>query len=146
MPRVVRRMRGTGCRPTRLPAAVTGAREGADGGRGLSDAELARRIGARRWEIVAYEQGDRRPEPARIRVLAEALKVAPEALSDGRRGERTLSDLRRARGWTAQSLSRELQVSERSYRRLECEGLEPACQRGLVGKVAVLLEIDGVEM
>lgn len=127
------------------PQRLRHARERADGGRGISEEELARRIGAKRAEIAAYEQSRSRPEPARIRALAAALGVYPLDLSEESRLEWTLADLRRASGWTARSVSRELQVSERSYRRLETEGLEPARQRGLVRRVAVLLQVGSAE-
>ncbi|WP_261720529.1 HAD hydrolase-like protein [Streptomyces sp. FZ201] len=118
-------------------------RERAEGGRGISAAQLATCVGAKTYEIVAYEQGTTYPEPARIRRLAEVLGVPPLQLADTDRTDRwSLADLRRLSGWTAREISEKLGLSSRSYRRFETEGLLPANRRALVPELAELLKVS----
>ena len=48
--------------------------------RALTQQELAARAGISRRTIVGIETGEHRPQPATVRVLAEALGVRPELL------------------------------------------------------------------
>ncbi|WP_326726382.1 helix-turn-helix domain-containing protein [Streptomyces phaeochromogenes] len=113
------------------------ARSDAAGGQGLSAAALAELVGATKAQIISYEKGTSRPDPARIRELAEALSVAPLDLSDPEgRDDWSLADLRRASGLRASDMSAQLGLSPRVYRRLEAEGLVPPKHFGLMGAMA----------
>ncbi|MFJ4836361.1 HAD hydrolase-like protein [Streptomyces sp. NPDC088747] len=119
------------------------ARAVADGGQGISAAELARRIGATKAQVIAYENGSSKPDPRRIRALADALGVEPLQLSDtSDKAEWSLADRRRAQGMTAAEVSSELKLSLRAYRRLEAEGLVPARRLGVLDDLAALLRIS----
>ncbi|MFJ9298827.1 helix-turn-helix domain-containing protein [Streptomyces asoensis] len=122
------------------------ARARAEGGRGITDTQLARLAKAKRSEILLYEQGDRVPDPARIKALADALGVRPIDLSAGSRDGWTLAELRRASGWTARLLAHDLKVSERSYLRLEHDGLPPARLRHMLYRLPALLNITATEL
>ena len=50
--------------------------------RGLTQAELGRRVGVSEAAIRAYETGKRRPKQAHLERIAEALGVRPEAIAD----------------------------------------------------------------
>ncbi|MFF8946690.1 HAD hydrolase-like protein [Streptomyces sp. NPDC014864] len=119
------------------------ARAAADEGRGVSAAELARRVRATKAQILSYENGASRPDPQRIRELARALGIEPLQLSDLRDSQEwTLADLRRAHGLRALDAGRSLGLSLRAYRRLESEGFVPAHRFDLMGGLAGLLGIS----
>ncbi|MFF3326446.1 HAD family hydrolase [Streptomyces sp. NPDC002889] len=117
-------------------------REEADGGRGMSRAQLAQKISVTERLILAYETTDRRPDPQRIKELADALGVAPLAFTVDAKETWTLAELRSASGWRAADLSQKLGVSLRSYRRVEAEGLVHPKQYGLLAELAACLEVD----
>ena len=50
--------------------------------RGLTQAELGRRVGVSEAAIRAYETGKRRPKQAHLERIADALGVMPEAIAD----------------------------------------------------------------
>ena len=50
--------------------------------RGLTQAELGRRVGVSEAAIRAYETGKRRPKQAHLERIADALGVRPEAIAD----------------------------------------------------------------
>ncbi|AXG77888.1 helix-turn-helix domain-containing protein [Streptomyces paludis] len=117
------------------------------GDRGLSTAELARRVGTSSEQIDAYEQGRVRPEPGRIRALADALGVDPLELSDlDDRSRWPLAELRRAKGLRASDVGATLGMSSRSYRRMENEGIIPARDPGLPARVAAALDISVADL
>ncbi|MEW1719331.1 helix-turn-helix domain-containing protein [Streptomyces sp. NPDC093109] len=123
------------------------ARIRADGGSGLTTAQLARLVGTTSAQIDAYEQGRGRPDPERISALAHALGIAPLELSDlSSKNVWTLAELRRAKGLRASDLSTRLGMSPRSYRRLETEGIVPAKHFGLPVRVAAVLGISVAEL
>lgn len=117
------------------------ARAEAHGG-GLSAEELAERVGASKAQILAYENGQRVPDPPRIRQLAQALGVRPLELVD-RTGMThwQLADLRRANGLRASDLCRELGLKPYSYRRLETTGLSAEGRYGLSLRLASVLSV-----
>ena len=55
--------------------------------KGLSQAELAERIGKKRSAVGNYESGTREPDLETLRALAEALNVSVAALLGGDEGE-----------------------------------------------------------
>ncbi|MDQ1041821.1 phosphoglycolate phosphatase-like HAD superfamily hydrolase/transcriptional regulator with XRE-family HTH domain [Streptomyces sp. V4I2] len=124
-------------------ARLRRARTGAEQGRGMSAAELARRVGASKAQILAYENGLYPPDPQRIAALARQLGVAPLELADTSTMHTwTLADLRRASGLRARDVTARLKVSPRSYRRLENEGLASARQYALAAAVAACLQVS----
>ncbi|WP_066945581.1 helix-turn-helix domain-containing protein [Streptomyces lushanensis] len=88
---------------------------------------LAKLAGTSKAQILAYENGHRTPDPARIRELAKHLGVRPVDLMN-REGQRhwDVAAMRRASGMTANELSAELVMSPKSYRRFEQQGIVPA--------------------
>ena len=50
--------------------------------RGLTQAELGRRVGVSEAAIRVYETGKRRPKQAHLERIADALGVMPEAIAD----------------------------------------------------------------
>lgn len=50
--------------------------------RGLTQAELGRKVGVSEAAIRAYETGKRRPKQAHLERMADALGVRPEAIAD----------------------------------------------------------------
>ncbi|MFF3208613.1 helix-turn-helix domain-containing protein [Streptomyces sp. NPDC002962] len=128
------------------PRKFRQARARAEDDRGITDTQLARLTGAKRSEILLYAQGRRVPDPVRIKALADALGVRPVDLSAGSRNGWTLAELRRASGWTARLLARDLKVSERSYLRLEHDGLPPARLRHVLHLLPALLGITDAEL
>ncbi|MFE5088098.1 helix-turn-helix domain-containing protein [Streptomyces mirabilis] len=122
------------------------ARAAAVDGQGMSAAELARRIGATKAQILAYENGTSRPDPRRIKRLADELGIEPLQLSDlSGSTDWTLADLRRASALRAADLSGQLGLSLRAYRRLETEGFVPAHRFGLMEQLAEALGIPVLE-
>ncbi|MGW3037399.1 HAD family hydrolase [Streptomyces sp. NPDC001178] len=123
------------------------ARLQADGGRGMSAAELGRRVGAGKAQILAYEHGRYAPDPPRLAALAQQLGLTPLELADTRDiGRWTLADLRRASGLRASDLTRQLRIAPRSYRRLESEGLVAARSYHLVFQVAAHLGVSATQL
>ncbi|MGW1878771.1 helix-turn-helix domain-containing protein [Streptomyces sp. NPDC001975] len=118
------------------------ARSEARGG-GLSAAALAARVGVSKAQILAYENGQRIPDPPRIRELATALGVRPLDLAD-RAGMASwqLAELRRASGLRASDLCQALQLTSYSYRRLETTGLSAEGIYGLSGRLASELGVS----
>jgi phosphoglycolate phosphatase-like HAD superfamily hydrolase/transcriptional regulator with XRE-family HTH domain len=139
------------------------ARAEAEGG-ALSAEELAGRVGASKAQILAYETGQRIPDPPRIRQLARALGIHPLQLADqSAMQEWTLADLRRASGLRASDVCSMLGLSSHSYRKLETMGLTaegcyavsprlaaaldvsvPALERHLTNAPAVRERLDGI--
>ncbi|MEU8459161.1 helix-turn-helix domain-containing protein [Streptomyces griseoaurantiacus] len=109
----------------------------------LSAAELGRKVGASKAQILAYESGQRIPDPPRIRQLAEALGVHPLQLAN-QTDMRTwqLADLRRANGLRASDLCDELGLTLHGYRRLETMGLTAEGRYGLVPRLAAVLGVS----
>lgn len=129
-------------------ARLREARARADGGRGISAAELAVRVGASKAQILAYEHARYCPDPQRIQALAKALGVSPLQLADeAGKASWTLADLRRASGLRARDVTGRLKVSPRGLRRLESEGLVSARSFSLVAAVAECLgvTVDDIE-
>ncbi|RDL05194.1 hypothetical protein DER30_6894 [Streptomyces sp. HB202] len=93
----------------------------------LSAARLGELVGATKAQILAYEHGHRTPDPARIRQLAEHLRIRPIDLMKRDNWQFwNVADWRRASGRTAQELCTDLSISPKSYRRLEKQGIVPA--------------------
>ncbi|WP_175647236.1 helix-turn-helix domain-containing protein [Streptomyces cyaneochromogenes] len=110
---------------------------------GLSAEELAKRVGASKAQILAYEHGQRVPDPPRIRRLAEALGVRPlELANQAGMAYWQLADLRRANGLRASDLCRELELNPHSYRRLETTGLSPESRYGMAVRLAGTLGVS----
>ncbi|MFE2302673.1 HAD family hydrolase [Streptomyces sp. NPDC059445] len=115
----------------------------------MSVAQLAEKSGVASRLILAYEDEgtDRTPDPQRLRALADALSVSPlELVVDEGKDAWTLAQLRRACGWRAQDMSRDLGVALRNYRRVETEGLVYAKHFGLLDQMARLLGTDVEEL
>jgi phosphoglycolate phosphatase-like HAD superfamily hydrolase/transcriptional regulator with XRE-family HTH domain len=128
-------------------ARLRQARAAAEDGRGISAEALARRIDATKSQVLAYENGVVRPDPRRIRDLAQALGIEPLQLSDTTRAQAwALADLRRAHGLRAADVSRALGLSLRTYRRLENEGIVPAHKLNLMSELAELFAITAGEV
>ncbi|MFF8479118.1 helix-turn-helix domain-containing protein [Streptomyces sp. NPDC015414] len=122
---------------TRLRQARAGAHGGA-----LSAEELASRVGASKAQILAYENGQRVPDPPRIRQLAHALGVHPLELADqSSMREWPLADLRRANGLRASDLCSALGLSSHSYRKLETMGLTAEGCYGVSPRLAAALGV-----
>lgn len=116
------------------------ARAAAAGGTGISAAELALRVKTTKAQILAYEHGKSRPDPRRLRCLADALGVEPIQLADlSGSADWTLADLRRAKALRAEDVSDMLGLSPRAYRRLETEGFVPSQSFGLMERLADVL-------
>ncbi|WP_165939168.1 helix-turn-helix domain-containing protein [Streptomyces sp. BK205] len=110
---------------------------------GLSAEELAERVGASKAQILAYENGQRVPDPPRIRQLAAALEIRPLELADQERmADWDLAELRRANGLRASDLCRELELKPHSYRRLERTGLSPESRYGMAVRLAGALGVS----
>ncbi|MFB8760702.1 helix-turn-helix domain-containing protein [Streptomyces nigra] len=110
---------------------------------GLSAEELAERVGASKAQILAYENGQRVPDPPRIRQLAEALGIRPlELANQAGMAYWQLADLRRANGLRASDLCRELELKLHSYRRLETTGLSPESRYGMSVRLAGTLGVS----
>ncbi|MGW7715509.1 helix-turn-helix domain-containing protein [Streptomyces chartreusis] len=123
------------------------ARARANQGRGISAEELARQVNATKAQILAYEHGKYRPDPPRIRQLAQALGISPLDLTDPDTAQRwTLAELRRASGYRVVDVVDRLDVSYANYRRLENEGLVSPRSYALVPAVADLLEISAAHL
>ncbi|MFJ9968558.1 helix-turn-helix domain-containing protein [Streptomyces avermitilis] len=121
-----------------LRQARARAREG-----GLSAEDLAERVGASKAQILAYENGQRTPDPPRIRQLAEALGIHPLQLTNqAGMAYWQLSDLRRANGLRASDLCQELELKPHSYRRLETMGLTAEGRYGVSLRLATVLGIS----
>ncbi|MER7966769.1 helix-turn-helix domain-containing protein [Streptomyces rochei] len=109
----------------------------------LSAAELGDRVGASKAQILAYESGQRVPDPPRIRRLAEALGVHPLQLANQNSLKNwKLADLRRANGLRASDLCDELGLKLHSYRRLETQGLTAEGRYGLTPRLATALGVS----
>ncbi|MFJ3496892.1 helix-turn-helix domain-containing protein [Streptomyces sp. NPDC086091] len=122
------------------PSALQAQRLNTDGRpdrTSLTAEELARRVGAAKSHILAYENGHRVPDPPRISALAHALKVQPRQLMDLTDGRAwTLADWRRAQGLRAQDVVEILGISVKNYRRFETEGIVPSRRPQFVDEVA----------
>jgi phosphoglycolate phosphatase-like HAD superfamily hydrolase/transcriptional regulator with XRE-family HTH domain len=117
------------------------ARAEAEGG-ALSAEELASRIGASKAQILAYETGQRVPDPPRILQLAHALEVHPLQLADqSAMQEWKLADLRRASGLRATDVCSMLGLSSHSYRKLETMGLTAEGCYGVSPRLAAALDV-----
>lgn len=117
---------------------------GPDGARAPLTAEaLGKLVGASKAQILAYENGHRTPDPARIRELAKHLGIRPVDLMrrEGRR-RWDLADRRRASGLTAKELSEKLCISPKSYRRFEQQGIVPARRPKFLDDLAKALDIQ----
>ncbi|MFI1415663.1 helix-turn-helix transcriptional regulator [Streptomyces sp. NPDC020707] len=102
--------------------------------------ELARAAGATKAQILAYENGHRVPDPARVRALARALRIHPWKLMNlAERDTWALADYRRASGLRAQDVVALLGVSPKNYRRFETEGIVPIRSPRFVDDVATAL-------
>lgn len=88
----------------------------------MTRAELAKAVGCGIRQISAYENGQV-PEPARLRDLAEALKVPALTLMGSSAQQPSLANLRAAAGLTAQQAADALGMSRNTYRRFEHDGL-----------------------
>ncbi|MGW0080010.1 helix-turn-helix domain-containing protein [Streptomyces sp. P9-2] len=109
----------------------------------LSAEELADKVGASKAQILAYENGQRFPDPPRIRQLAAALGVHPLELTDQSNMHTwQLADLRRANGLRASDLCDELGLKPHSYRRLETLGLTAEGGYGLSLRLAAVLDVS----
>ncbi|MEV0936418.1 helix-turn-helix domain-containing protein [Streptomyces phaeochromogenes] len=118
------------------------ARAEAEGG-ALSAEELAGRIGTSKAQILAYETGQRVPDPPRIRQLAHALEVHPLQLADqSAMREWKLADLRRASGLRASDVCSLLGLSSHSYRKLETRGLTAEGCYGVSPRLAAALDVS----
>ncbi|QKW36307.1 helix-turn-helix domain-containing protein [Actinomadura sp. NAK00032] len=105
--------------------------------RGLTVDGLAALTGGRvpARQLLEYEAGRRRCDPARYAQLCRALGVAPPELSEVGIAEAALSDLRHWAGLTADRAAELLGLSSWSLLRVEREGRLP---RG-VGRVAFVV-------
>ncbi|WP_405785676.1 helix-turn-helix domain-containing protein [Streptomyces sp. NBC_01367] len=98
---------------------------------GLTAAELARRVGATKAQIVAYENGRTVPDPKRVAELARALDVPPQRLMcTWNKDTWAIADLRRAAALTAAEVTTKLRISAKVYRRFEQQGIVPP-ERGI---------------
>ncbi|MFJ6784394.1 helix-turn-helix domain-containing protein [Streptomyces yangpuensis] len=114
---------------------------------GLTTLELARRIGATKAQIVAYENGHTVPDPRRVADLAQALEVPPSRLMRvERRAEWAVADLRRATALTAAEAAEAAGLSVKAYRRFEQHGIVPAQRVGFLDVVAKLFGVTVGQM
>lgn len=95
--------------------------------RGLSLDALAAAVGggATRHQLIAYESGACRPDPARLAALAAALEVPPERLAGIAPCWATLADLRHWAGLTAEQAAPAFGFSRWSLLRCERTGRLP---------------------
>ncbi|MFD3814349.1 helix-turn-helix transcriptional regulator [Streptomyces rubiginosohelvolus] len=123
-------------------------RTGADGTPApLSAQKLGDLVGASKAQILAYENGHRTPDPARIRELADHLGIRPiDLMSSQNWRSWDVADRRRAGGLTAKELSDQLGISPKSYRRLEQQGIVPARSPRFLDDVAEALGIWPAEL
>ncbi|MFF9364476.1 helix-turn-helix domain-containing protein [Streptomyces griseoluteus] len=109
----------------------------------LSAEELAERVGASKAQVLAYENGQRIPDPPRIRQLAEVLGIHPMQLADQTDLHAwQLADLRRANGLRASDLCAILGMKPHSYRRLETSGLTADGRYGTSQQLAAALGVS----
>ncbi|MFD9359780.1 IclR family transcriptional regulator C-terminal domain-containing protein [Streptomyces sp. NPDC060031] len=109
----------------------------------MTASDLARRIGATKAQIVAYENGRTVPDPKRVAELARALNVEPARLMrTWKRTKWTVADLRRATALTASEVTVRLRVSAKAYRRFEQYGVVPAQRRLFLDDLADILGVS----
>lgn len=112
-------------------AALRQARAHADGGRGLSLDEAARKLaaagrsGISRQTLIGYESGISVPEPARLVALAKVFDTTAAALSALPTDRARLADLRHWAGLTADQAAAAFELSRWSLLRLERAGVLP---------------------
>ncbi|MEV7617564.1 helix-turn-helix domain-containing protein [Streptomyces sp. NPDC089799] len=110
---------------------------GPGGKQGLTASDLARRAGASKAQIVAYENGQTVPDPRRVARLAAALNVEPARLMRTKnRKVWQVADLRRAAALTAAQAAERLAISAKAYRRFEQHGIVPARRAAFLDHVA----------
>ena len=86
----------------------------------LSHDGLADRVGIARPNLIAYEQGKKRPSPKTLRALATALRAEPLQLLSVTARTATLADLRAAKGGlTTTEAAAALGIPRHSYDRME---------------------------
>ncbi|MFG3384395.1 helix-turn-helix transcriptional regulator [Streptomyces sp. NPDC047999] len=113
----------------------------------LSAARLGELVGASKAQILAYENGHRTPDPARIRELAEHLGVRSiDLMKQSNQESWDLADWRRASGLTAKELCERLGISPKSYRRLEQQGIVPARRPRFLDDVAQALGMRSAKL
>ncbi|MEU1419515.1 helix-turn-helix transcriptional regulator [Kitasatospora sp. NPDC005751] len=103
--------------------------------------ELASAVGATKAQILAYELGQRVPEPQRVRALASALGVHPVTLSHKKVDFGSLAELRRAYGYRSSDICAALNISAKAYRRFETSGIPPVRRPELPHEIAAFLRI-----
>lgn len=110
-----------------LPRLDGAALQRARRARGLSLDALAAAVGAgaTRQQLIAYETGACRPDPARLAALAAALAVPPERLAGIAPCWATLADLRHWAGLTAEQAAPAFGFSRWSLLRCERTGRLP---------------------
>ncbi|WP_079153898.1 helix-turn-helix transcriptional regulator [Streptomyces subrutilus] len=87
--------------------------------RAIPQEQLASAVGCSRSAVSMWETRDQRPSPSHLLKLALALGVDPSDLLEGPRGERTLRELRKARGLTQNDLARIVGVTAATYCNVE---------------------------
>lgn len=90
--------------------------------RGLTQADLAARVGVRRTYFIQWEREQGRattPTPRMLGRLADVLGVQPQQLTSIAPGDALLSDLRTWAGLSQPELARVLQVPETSLSAVE---------------------------
>ncbi|MFN2506235.1 MAG: helix-turn-helix domain-containing protein [Acidimicrobiales bacterium] len=86
----------------------------------LSHDGLAERVGIARPNLIAYEQGRKRPSPKTLRALAAALGADPMRLLTASARTATLADLRAAKaGLTTTETAAALGIARHTYDRIE---------------------------
>ena len=86
----------------------------------LSHDGLADRVGIARPNLIAYEQGRKRPSPKTLRALAAALGADPMRLLTASARTATLADLRAAKaGLTTTETAAALGIARHTYDRIE---------------------------
>jgi transcriptional regulator with XRE-family HTH domain len=96
--------------------------------RGLSHDALAERTGWGRPNIIRWEKGRRRPSPAMLLAIADALQVEPAELTSISLANAELVDLRALAGLTQEQVARAAGIPKPTYALIEhCQlPLEPA--------------------
>lgn len=107
---------------------------------GLSMRALGACVGVSAQQIYAYEHG-RCPEPARLKDLAQALRLPPSELMHDSLLP-TLATMRRQAGYTSEQFANELGIARATYHRLEQDGIIPRAWDSIEGRAAAILGVS----
>ena len=111
---------------------------------GLTQADLAGRLGVDRTHVVHWENGRRRPSTAHLAQLASALGVRPADLLDPARIPSGLEGLRVSAGLTQTELADRAQVPRSTYSLLERSSEPPP--GAIAGRLAEALGVSVTEV